>query len=156
MCTAGTFGLCRCAISEMPTPRSADRRGAGNLRAEFGGEFAVHRRAMHADLFEQPSAHHRHQALAAGLAGVVGAVPAVRTQATRAAGISACRRASSAARRPGKYRRASASNQLRAPRLAILDHGHVHLRRLTLRAEISAALVATVAVDAHPRDPPAC
>ena len=54
MCTAGTCGLRRCAISEMP---EAQKRGivgrARNLRAELGREFAVHGRAMHADLLEQ-------------------------------------------------------------------------------------------------------
>src|SRR6266568_4233223 len=82
MCTAGTFGLRICGIIG----------GAGNLRAKLGREFAVYRRAMDADLLEQPSAHHRHHAAAAGLAGVVGAVPWRAYKAPRGPGIERCRR----------------------------------------------------------------
>ena len=41
--------------------------GAGNLLAEFRREFAMHGRAMHADLLEHAPAHQRHHAAAAGL-----------------------------------------------------------------------------------------
>jgi hypothetical protein len=74
----------------------AQKRGivgrARNLRAEFRREFAVHGRAMHADLLEQPSAHHRHHAAAAGLAGMVGALPGRAHEAPGLAGIERCRR----------------------------------------------------------------
>ena len=67
MCTAGTCGLCGCAISEMP---EAQKRGsvvgAGNFLAEFRRELAVHGRDMHADLLEHAAVHHRHDAAAAG------------------------------------------------------------------------------------------
>ena len=63
-----------------------------NLGAEFGAEFAVHGRAVHADLFEQPSAHHAHHAAAAGLAGMVGAVPGRAHEAPGVAGIELGRR----------------------------------------------------------------
>ena len=93
MCTAGTFGLRRCAISEMPDAQNRGIiGGARNLRAEFGREFAMHGRAVHADLLEQPAAHHRHHAAAAGLAGVVGAVPGRAHEAARVARIERGRR----------------------------------------------------------------
>ncbi len=56
-----------------PEPRILG--GAWNLRAEFRRELAKHRRAVHADLLEQASAHHRHDAAAAGRPGVIGPVP---------------------------------------------------------------------------------
>ena len=49
--------------------------GAGNLLAEFRGEFAEHRRDMDADLLEYAALHHRHDAAATRRAAVVGAVP---------------------------------------------------------------------------------
>ena len=65
---------------------------ARDLRAEFGREFAMHGGAVHADLLEQPPAHHRHHAAAAGLAGVVGAVPGRAHEAPGVAGIERSRR----------------------------------------------------------------
>src|ERR1700690_2983486 len=65
-CTAGTCGFCGCAISEMPEARIVG--GAGDLLSEFRREFAMHGRAMHADLLEHASAHQRHHAAAAGRA----------------------------------------------------------------------------------------
>ena len=44
MCTAGTCGFCRCAISEMPeAQKRGSLGGAGNLLAEFRRELAVAR-----------------------------------------------------------------------------------------------------------------
>ncbi len=48
---------------------------ARNLRPEFRGELAMHGRTVHADLFEQSAAHHRHHPAAAGCAGMIGALP---------------------------------------------------------------------------------
>ena len=58
--------------------------GAGNLATEFQRELAMHGRAVHADLFEQPPAHHRHHPAAALGAGVIGALP---RRAHEAAGL---------------------------------------------------------------------
>ena len=105
--------------------------GAGNLRAEFGREFAMHRRAMHADLLEQPSVHHRHHAAAAGLAAVVGAVPRRAHEAPRLTGIERGRRV---VLQPFEGRAnvvAQGFEPAPRPRLAILDHGDVHLEFLT-------------------------
>ena len=55
--------------------------GALDLGAEFGRELAMHGRAVHADLFEQPAMHHRHHAAAAGLAAMVGTVPGAAHEA---------------------------------------------------------------------------
>ena len=86
MWTAGTFGLCGCAISEMP---EAQKRGsfvgARDLLAEFRREFAVHGRAMHADFLEHAAVHHRHHAAAAGRAAMVGALPGRADEAARRA-----------------------------------------------------------------------
>ena len=49
--------------------------GAGNILAEFGGEFAEHGRDVDADFFEHAAVHHRHDAAAAGRAAMVGAAP---------------------------------------------------------------------------------
>ena len=59
----------------------------GISRPEFGRELAVYRRAVHADLFEQPPAHHRHHAAAAGLACMVGALPRRALETPGIAGI---------------------------------------------------------------------
>ncbi len=100
--------------------------GAWNLRAKFGAEFAVHGRAVHADLLEQPPVHHRHHAAAARLSGVVVAVPGRAHEASRAAGVERCRgvvfqplesRADVVAQR---FEPASGAS------LAIVDHGHIH------------------------------
>src|SRR6185369_15359926 len=75
--------------------RSPERRIVGsarNLGAEFGGEFAMHGRTMHADLLEQTAPHHAHDAAAAGLAGMVGAPPRAAGEASRAAWIERGRR----------------------------------------------------------------
>jgi hypothetical protein len=107
---------------------------ARNLCAEFGGEFAVHGRAMHADLLEQPSAHHTHHTATAGLAGMVGAVPGTALEARGIAGIERYRRVVFEL----LERRADVIAQALEPApgacLAILDHGHVHLRYLLCAA----------------------
>src|SRR5581483_12069778 len=69
------------------SPEARILGGALNLRAEFRRELAMHRRAMHADLLEQPSAHHRHHAAATGRATMVGALPGRADKATRGAVI---------------------------------------------------------------------
>ena len=125
ICTAGTCGLRRCAISEMP---EAQKRGivggARNLLAEFRREVAVHGRAVHADLLEQPPAHQRHHAAAAGLAGMVGALQGVRDEAAGRR-LDRARPAPRppAVRRRRRCRRASDSNQAlaRALRSSITD-----------------------------------
>ena len=100
--------------------------GARNLRAEFRREFAVHGRAVHADLLEQAPVHHRHHAAAAGLAGVVGAVPGRAHETAGLAGIERSAGASSSSRsKPRRYRCAALRTSSR-PRFAILDQGHVH------------------------------
>ena len=75
MCTAGTCGLRRCAISEMPEAQKPVRRRRPESAREFRREFAMYGRAVHADLLEQPAVHHRHHAAAAGPAAMVRAIP---------------------------------------------------------------------------------
>ncbi len=159
MCTAGTCGLCICAISEMP---EAQKRGivggARNLRAEFGREFAVHGRAMHADLLEQPAVHHRHHAAAARLAGMVGAVPGRAHEAAGVAGIErrAVRRPR-AVRSRRRCRRAAPRTSLSRAPCDPRSTDDVHVEQPNLpRAVIGAAFVAAVAMDADARDLPAC
>ena len=85
-------------IAQVRDQRNARRPEPGivgrarNLRAEFGRELAMHGGTVHADLLEQPPAHHRHHAAAAGLAGVVGAVPGRAHEAPGVAGIERSRR----------------------------------------------------------------
>ena len=87
---------------------------ARNLRAEFRREFAMHGRAVHADLLEQPPAHHRHHAAAAGLAGVVGAVPGRAHEAPGVARIERAGASSSSLSNAAQMSSRKASNQLRA------------------------------------------
>src|SRR4029077_6325233 len=47
----------------------------GNLIAEFRGEFAMHGRAMHANLLEYAPAHQRRRAATAGMSRMIGALP---------------------------------------------------------------------------------
>ena len=75
-CTAGT-----CGIAQMGDQRNARRPesrvgvGAGNLLAELGRELAEDGGDVDADLLEQASIHHRHDAAAARSAGMVAARP---------------------------------------------------------------------------------
>ena len=57
--------------------------GAGNVLAEFRGEFAEHGRDVNADLLEHAAFHHRHDAAAARCAGMIGAVPGRALKAAR-------------------------------------------------------------------------
>ena len=60
MCTAGTFGIP--GVDDQRNARRPEARvalGAGNLRGEFRREGAVHGRAVHAGLFEQPALEQR-------------------------------------------------------------------------------------------------
>ena len=101
--------------------------GAGHLRPEFGGKFAVHRRAMHADLLEQPSAHHAHHAATAGLAAMVGALPGGSHEASCIVGIERGRRfIFQLLERQAKIV-AQGLEPGPGARLAIVDHGHIHL-----------------------------
>ena len=65
---------------------------ARHLRAKLRRELAMHGRAVHADLLEQPSVHHRHDAAAALGAGVIGPLPGRALEAARLAGIERGRR----------------------------------------------------------------
>src|SRR5664279_5024181 len=136
-------------------PRRPEARivgSAGNLRAKFGAELAMHRRAMHADFLEQTSVHYRHHAAAAGLPGVVGAVPGRARKPPRSTGIE---RGRCVVLQPLEGRAnvvAQGFEPAPRPRLAILDHGDAHLLKLILWAEIAAALVAAIAMNAYPRD----
>jgi hypothetical protein len=47
---------------------------------------------MHADFFEQPAMHHRHDSAAAPFTGIIGAVPIGANKAPRLAGIERFRR----------------------------------------------------------------
>src|SRR5260370_6326763 len=113
---------------------------ARDLGAEFGDKFAVHRRAMHTDLFEQPSAHHTHHAAAAGPAGMVGAVPGSALQTPGIAGIERCRRIVFELLERRADVIALALEPAPRARLAILDHGEVHLRYLALRGACATLL----------------
>src|SRR2546423_13203048 len=108
---------------------------------------------MHADLLEQPAVHHTHLAAAAGLAGMVCAPPLCAHETPRVGGIErGCRivlQLLEALAEMFAQRFEPASR----PRFAILDHGHVYGRHLIPWSVIGAAFVATVSVDAHPRDP---
>src|SRR5712675_1671258 len=95
ICTAGTFGLRICAISEMP---DAQKRGSS--------------------------------AAAAGLAGMVGAVPGSALEAPGIAGIERCRRVVFELLECRADVIAQALEPTPRAGLAILDHGHVHLRYL--------------------------
>ena len=76
MWTAGIFGFHKCAINEMPDAQNRGSLSAPGISLRNSGrEFAVHGRAMHADLLEHAPLHHRHHAAAAGGAGVIGAGP---------------------------------------------------------------------------------
>ena len=57
--------LRRCAISEMPLAKSADRRPRHSFFANSGETRPYTRRDMHADLLEEPPAHHAGNAAAA-------------------------------------------------------------------------------------------
>ncbi len=97
-----------------------------NLRAEFRREFAMHRRAMHADLLEQPPAHDRHHAAAAGLAGMVGAVPG---RAHEAAGFARIQRGRRIIFQFFEGRADVVAQALEpgpGARLAVFDRRHVH------------------------------
>ena len=107
-----------------PEPRIVG--SAGNLRAKFGAEFAVHRRAMRADLLEQTSVHYRHHATAAGLAGMVGAVPWRARETPRGTRIERGRRIVLQSLEGRANIIAQGFEPGLCPRLAILDHGDVH------------------------------
>ena len=80
-------------IAHMGDQRDARRpeiriiRRTGNLRTKLRREFAMHGRAVHADLLEQPPVHHRHDAAAPGLAGVVGTIPRRADETSYVTGI---------------------------------------------------------------------
>src|SRR6186713_1152587 len=57
--------------------------GTRYLLAEFRREFAVHRRAVHTDLLENPPVHHCHEAAASRRAAMVGALPGGANEAAR-------------------------------------------------------------------------
>src|SRR6202048_460895 len=106
---------------------------------------------MHADLLEQPSAHDRRHAAAAGLAGMVGAVPARLHETPGLTGIERGRRVVFQFFEGGANVVAQRFEPGPRARLAIFDHRQVHLGYLILRAEIAAALVAAVTVNADAR-----
>src|SRR5882672_10574247 len=105
---------------------------------------------MHADLLEQPSAHDRRHAAAAGLTGMVGAVPGGAYETPGLTGIEHGRRIIFQSFEGRANVVAQTLEPGPRPRLAVFDHRHVHLGYLILRAEIGAALVAAVAVNADP------
>src|SRR5207237_10554677 len=121
-------------IAHMRNQRNARRPetgilgGAGNLRAELRGKLAVHGGAMHADLLEQPSMHHTHLAAAAGLAGMVGALPWCAHETPGAARIERGGRIVLQLLEALADLVAQRFEPAPRPRLAILDHGHVHRR----------------------------
>src|SRR5713101_4112989 len=122
-----------------------------NLRPEFRRKFAEHRRAMHADLFEQPPMHHRHHAAAAGCAAMVGALPGRADEARRFAWIERGRRFVFQFFEGQADVVAQCFEPASGAGLAIFDHGDIHLC-LTLWPEVSAAFIATVPVNADTRD----
>ena len=140
-----------------PEPRIIG--GARNLRAKLRRELAVHRRAVHADLLEQPAAHHRHHAAAAGRAGVVGALPWRTHEAPRAIRIKRGRRVVFEPLEGCADVVAQRLEPAPRPCLAIVDDGYIHVEHLAFRPVIRAAFVAAIAVNAQrvtfPRAEPA-
>jgi hypothetical protein len=114
-----------------PEPRIVGR--ARNLRAEFGGEFAMYGRAVHADLFKQPAAHDRHHPAAALGAGVVGALP---RRAHEASGVARIERGGRLVLKPLERRAdvvAQRFEPVARPLLALLDQGYVQFSNLSFR-----------------------
>ena len=133
ICTAGTFGLRICAISEIPDAQNRGSSAAPGICARNSGANSPCTVEQCTPTFSNSRpCIMRHHAAASGLAGMVGAVPGRARETSGIAGIERGRRFVFELLECLANVVAQALEPGLCARLAIFDHGHVHLLHLTL------------------------